>query len=68
MIGPGDLARAHTSDECVSLREVTKAAEIYLGILENMDKQAGKTTHIQSINPLMIDKDLQRPAGHHQRN
>ncbi len=36
MLGPGDLARAHTSEECINISEVATAAEIYLGILQQL--------------------------------
>jgi len=34
MLGPGDLARAHTREECVPLAQVHTAANLYLGILK----------------------------------
>ena len=36
MLGPGDLARAHTREECIPLAQVSQAADIYLGILEKL--------------------------------
>lgn len=36
ILGPGELARAHTSEECIAVSHVATAAEIYLGILEQL--------------------------------
>jgi acetylornithine deacetylase len=36
VLGPGDLARAHTREECVPLSDVLQAADIYLGVLEEL--------------------------------
>lgn len=38
MLGPGDLARAHTREECIPLSQVSMAAEIYYDILGNMKR------------------------------
>lgn len=37
ILGPGQLARAHTKDECVAFEQVCDAAEIYTHLLLNMD-------------------------------
>lgn len=36
MLGPGDLARAHTREECIQLAQVANAADLYLDILTNL--------------------------------
>ena len=36
MLGPGDLARAHTREECIPLAQVSMAAELYHDILLGM--------------------------------
>ncbi|MCA1808221.1 MAG: M20 family metallopeptidase [Kiritimatiellia bacterium] len=36
ILGPGELARAHTREECVAVSQVVMAAHIYLGILEQL--------------------------------
>ncbi len=36
MLGPGDLARAHTREECIPLSQVYTAAEIYHAMLEKL--------------------------------
>lgn len=36
MLGPGNLARAHTREECVKPEHVATAADMYLGILEHL--------------------------------
>lgn len=39
MFGPGQLARAHTRDECIPLHQVTRAAELFLDMLGSMEKK-----------------------------
>jgi len=34
VIGPGDIAQAHTAEEWVSVEEVRSAVEVYRGVLE----------------------------------
>ena len=44
VLGPGDLARAHTADEWVDIREVADAARIYaLAALSLLSGPAGAT-------------------------
>ncbi len=40
ILGPGQLARAHTKDECVEFDQVCGAAEIYAGLLKRFGAQA----------------------------
>ena len=39
MLGPGDLARAHTREECIPLAQVYAAAEIYRDTLEGLQQK-----------------------------
>ncbi|MBD3421899.1 MAG: M20/M25/M40 family metallo-hydrolase [Chitinivibrionales bacterium] len=39
VFGPGSLSRAHTQDECVARKELIDAAEMYLGIIEAINRE-----------------------------
>ena len=41
VLGPGDIAQAHTADEWVELRQVEQCAEIYYRLMRNFVSQPG---------------------------
>lgn len=44
ILGPGQLSKAHTRDECVALNQVEEAAAIYFGLLEKISREPGGGT------------------------